>query len=142
MPLNIYAVIVYVNASVWFRSANTSASIMMVLSFLLCMQGVSAAKSAQDIMKSSRLATLVALLPALLCAGVVDASTRVLLATNVIEDVSVPYNAAIVGTDPLNQLSFSDPRVQRTVSGLAPEQVRQRLQTCRSSGQRDCAYVW
>ena len=71
---------------------------------------------------------LVALLSAALCSGVVDASNRDLSATNIIEDLSIPYNAATVGTDPLNQLSFSDPRVQRTVSGLAPEQVRQRLQ--------------
>lgn len=96
----------------------------MVLSCLWCKQGVPAAKSAQDIMKSTR-QVLVTLLSAALCAGVVHASTRDLLATNIIEDVSIPYNAAIVGTDPLNQLSFSDPRVQRTVSGLAPEQVRQ-----------------
>ncbi|DBA81199.1 TPA: hypothetical protein ACH3X2_007015 [Trebouxia sp. C0005] len=73
-------------------------------------------------MKSTR-QVLVTLLSAALCAGVVHASTRDLLATNIIEDVSIPYNAAIVGTDPLNQLSFSDPRVQRTVSGLAPEQI-------------------
>ncbi|DBA96972.1 TPA: hypothetical protein ACH3X1_001296 [Trebouxia sp. C0004] len=73
-------------------------------------------------MKSAK-QVLVAVLSAALCAGVVHASTRDLLATNIIEDISVPYNAAIVGTDPLNQLSFSDPRVQRTVSGLAPEQI-------------------
>ncbi|KAL0044152.1 hypothetical protein WJX82_001035 [Trebouxia sp. C0006] len=66
---------------------------------------------------------LVALLSAALCSGVVDASNRDLSATNIIEDISIPYNAATVGTDPLNQLSFSDPRVQRTVSGLAPEQI-------------------
>ena len=66
---------------------------------------------------------LVALLSAALCFGAATASNRDLLATNIIEDISIPYNAAITGTDPLNQLSMSDPRVLRTVSGLAPEQV-------------------
>jgi len=93
---------------------------------------VTAAKNAQEIMKSTR-QVLVALLSAALCSGVAHASTRDLLATNIIEDISIPYNAAIVGTDPLNQLSFSDPRVQRTVCGLAPEQVRKRLQKCCST---------
>ena len=109
-----------------FCSANTGASTILILALFWCKQVVSAAKNAQDIMTSTR-QVLVALLSAALCSGVVHASNRDLLATNIIEDISVPYNAAIVGTDPLNQLSFSDPRVQRTVSGLAPEQVRRRL---------------
>ena len=113
---------------------------MIVFSILWCKQGVPAAEDAQESMKSTR-QMLMALLSAALCTGVAHAATRELLATSIIEDISVPYNAAIVGSDPLNQLSFSDPRVQRTVSGLAPEQVRQRRQACcsLSASARMCA---
>ncbi len=51
--------------------------------------------------------------------------TRDLQATNVISNLQVPYNRTIVGGDPLGQLSLNDSRLQRTVQGLAPEQVKQ-----------------
>ena len=51
--------------------------------------------------------------------------TRDLQATNVISNLQVPYNRSIVGGDPLGQLSLNDSRLQRTVQGLAPEQVKQ-----------------
>ena len=58
-------------------------------------------------------------------------STRELQATNVITHISIPYNRTLVGGDPLGQLSLSDPRLQRTVEGLTPEQVSTRQTTCR-----------
>ena len=67
---------------------------------------------------------LIALLSAMLCIRLAHASTRDLQAASIIENVQVPYNAQVVGTDPLGQLSFSDPRLQRTVTGLEPEQVK------------------
>lgn len=76
-------------------------------------------------MKSSS-RVLVAFVSAVVLLGAAQASHRDLLATDITEDITVPYNPAVVGTDPLGQLSFSDTRVQRTVSGLAPEQVTSR----------------
>lgn len=67
---------------------------------------------------------LSALLCAVLCAGSAQASARDLQAVDEIKHEQVLYNASVVGTDPLNKLSFSDPRLQRTASGLEPEQVR------------------
>lgn len=40
-----------------------------------------------------------------------------------ISNLQVPYNRSVVGGDPLGQLSLNDSRLQRTVQGLAPEQV-------------------
>lgn len=56
------------------------------------------------------------------CLGALG-STRELQATDVITHISIPYNRTLVGGDPLGQLSLTDPRLQRTVEGLTPEQV-------------------
>ena len=64
-----------------------------------------------------------------LCGPLVQAWTRDLQATNVISNVQVPYNVSVVGGDPLGQLPLTDPRLQRTVTGLAPEQARRKRDT-------------
>jgi hypothetical protein len=51
--------------------------------------------------------------------------TRDLQATNIISNTQVPYNRTVMGGDPLGQLPLDDSRLQRTVQGLAPEQVQQ-----------------
>lgn len=59
---------------------------------------------------------------ALSCVSVL-ANNRGLQSVSVIEHISIPYNRSISGGDPLGQLSLTDPRLQRTVTGLTPEQV-------------------
>ena len=59
-----------------------------------------------------------------LCGPLVQASSRDLQATNIISNLQVPYNVSVVGGDPLGQLPLTDSRLQRTVTGLAPEQAR------------------
>lgn len=71
----------------------------------------------------SPLSRLLVALCVVLCAGSVHASARDLQAVDEIKHEQVLYNASVVGTDPLNKLPFSDPRLQRTASGLEPEQV-------------------
>ena len=57
------------------------------------------------------------------CCVSVLANNRELQSVSVIEHISIPYNRSISGGDPLGQLSLTDPRLQRTVTGLTPEQV-------------------
>ena len=57
------------------------------------------------------------------CCVSVIASNRELQSVSLTEHVSIPYNRSISGGDPLGQLSLTDPRLQRTVTGLTPEQV-------------------
>ncbi|KAL3151075.1 hypothetical protein ABBQ38_012945 [Trebouxia sp. C0009 RCD-2024] len=71
----------------------------------------------------SPLSRLLVALCVVLCAGSVHASARDLQAVDEIKHEQVLYNASVVGTDPLNKLPFSDPRLQRTASGLEPEQI-------------------
>lgn len=85
---------------------------------------------------------LLALTCALLTAGSAHGSVRDLQAVDVIKNDEVLYDPAVVGTDPLFKLSFNDPRVERTASGLEPEQVYSRhrnigLCTCFESLRRD-----
>ena len=69
---------------------------------------------------------LLALVCAVLSTGFAHASARDLQAVDIIQNEEVLYDAEVVGTDPLYKLSFSDPRLIRTASGLEPEQVRNR----------------
>lgn len=58
------------------------------------------------------------------CTSQAQAWTRDLQATSYILNAEVSYNRSLVGGDPLGQLSLNDPRLQRTVQGFEPEQVR------------------
>ena len=58
----------------------------------------------------------------------VQAQQRELQATSVVGQFqSLAYNPSVTGSDPLGNLPLNDSRLQRTVTGLAPEQVSAEL---------------
>ena len=59
----------------------------------------------------------------LACVVAAQAQTRNLQAVSATGNFQLAYNRSVVGGDPLGNLPLDDPRLQRTVTGLAPEQV-------------------
>ena len=53
----------------------------------------------------------------------VQAQSRDLQATSSVGNYQLAYDRSVVGGDSLGNLPLDDPRLQRTVQGLAPEQV-------------------
>ena len=66
---------------------------------------------------------LVAVVLVMGCFFTTHAQTRDLTAVDHIDHLTRPYNASRSGTDPLGNLALNDSRLQKTVTGLSPEQV-------------------
>ena len=57
------------------------------------------------------------------CIALVSGQTRDLQAVSAVGNFQLAYNRSVTGGDPLGNLPLDDPRLQRTVTGFAPEQV-------------------
>lgn len=71
-------------------------------------------------MAAAKIAALVSCAMLILVAAV-QAQSRDLQATSSIGNYQLAYNRSVVGGDPLGNLPLDDPRLQRTVQGLAPQ---------------------
>lgn len=89
----------------------------------------------QNAKHMARPSCVLAVLAAIVSAGLTEAvSTRQLQAVDTIQpQISISWNRSTTGSDPLDKLSFDDPRLADTSGGLDPSQVRAclwRLRQC------------